>query len=970
MPTLSSTSVSGFLRVVAPMIEQGQSRLLAGMRRLSREGAAGLLDPDRTAEQLRVALDRTLLRVISRTLVLELHLDRQEGRLRGATSAARFEDFVDTLGDRDRAQAVLRRYPVLAEQVARCIEQWTDAGLTCLARLFADWQQIARRLRASRDPGALVGVEAGLSDRHGGGHAVLRARFASGFTLIYKPRSLALDAHFQELLAWMNDRGLDPAWRTLGVIDRGDYGWVECVGRASCTSAAAVERFFARQGAYLALLYALDATDLHHENLVADGEDPMLIDLEALFHPRAIGPAGEVTASAGVDAMTHSVMRVGLLPERVWSSPSHEGFDISGLSAPGGQRSPEPVLQWANPGTDTMHVVRGHVSVPAGANRPLFGGTDLDAADHAGAIASGFSRAYRLLCRYRPELLADDGPLARFERDEIRVIVRPTRIYARLLDESLHPDLQRHAPDRDRFVDRLWVGVDEHPHLAPLVPSETQDLRNLDIPRFTAQPGSAHLWDSRGRRFGGMLRETPMAGVRRRIAQLSDRDLERQRWFITASLAAIQPSLPHHASPARRTRSTAHAPRPGLIALARQIGDRLEATACHGSGEVAWMGISPRGTGQWALAPVGLDLYDGLPGIAFFLAHLADATGEPRYRALADTTLSTILGRLHSEDDSRPVSAGAFNGWGGLIYTLSHLGQLWGTPDLIVTAASLLQPLVEAVHRDDAFDVIDGSAGAILALLALNRCDPTPAARAALLAGGERLIERATPLEVGIGWPGARAPQPLAGMAHGNAGMALALVQLGYATGVPRFARAAEEAVAYERAIFSVDAANWPDLRPRDAVATGGPRFMTAWCHGAPGIGLARLRAAAQMPDADSRREIDVAIGTVLGQGAMRSQCLCHGELGNLELLLEAADPADAALSRQVQARVTGLTAALTQDGPVCGSPGQVETPGLLTGLAGIGYGLLRLSDPGRFPSVLALDPPRCSPAPRLTQWQ
>ncbi|HSN89572.1 MAG TPA: lanthionine synthetase LanC family protein, partial [Thermoanaerobaculia bacterium] len=38
-----------------------------------------------------------------------------------------------------------------------------------------------------------------------------------------------------------------------------------------------------------------------------------------------------------------------------------------------------------------------------------------------------------------------------------------------------------------------------------------------------------------------------------------------------------------------------------------------------------------------------------------------------------------------------------------------------------------------------------------------------------------------------------------------------------------------------------------------------------------------------------------------------------------------------------------------------CGVPLAVETPGLMTGLAGIGHGLLRLAHPGRIPSLLTL---------------
>lgn len=40
------------------------------------------------------------------------------------------------------------------------------------------------------------------------------------------------------------------------------------------------------------------------------------------------------------------------------------------------------------------------------------------------------------------------------------------------------------------------------------------------------------------------------------------------------------------------------------------------------------------------------------------------------------------------------------------------------------------------------------------------------------------------------------------------------------------------------------------------------------------------------------------------------------------------------------------------------GVPFNVETPGLMTGLAGIGYGLLRLADPQNVPSVLLLELP------------
>ena len=53
------------------------------------------------------------------------------------------------------------------------------------------------------------------------------------------------------------------------------------------------------------------------------------------------------------------------------------------------------------------------------------------------------------------------------------------------------------------------------------------------------------------------------------------------------------------------------------------------------------------------------------------------------------------------------------------------------------------------------------------------------------------------------------------------------------------------------------------------------------------------------------------------------------------------------------------MLASIERDGWLCGTRGGVEAPGLMNGLAGIGYGLLRLAAPERVPSVLALEPPR-----------
>src|SRR5262249_36920233 len=131
------------------------------------------------------------------------------------------------------------------------------------------------------------------------------------------------------------------------------------------------------------------------------------------------------------------------------------------------------------------------------------------------------------------------------------------------------------------------------------------------------------------------------------------------------------------------------------------------------------------------------------------------------------------------------------------------------------------------------------------------------------------------------------------------------------------------------------------------------------WCHGAPGIGMARLAALAHLDDTAVRAEIHVALRNTLRHGFGHNHSLCHGDLGNLDLFLLAGEHLGApGGSAEAYRHGAAVLEDIRNHGYRCGVPDRVETPGLMTGLAGIGYGLLRLADPQRVPSVLTLAPP------------
>ncbi len=963
----------GFLDLIQPLIDEACNRLRRGIDEMVQRWPVLPFDLGNIEDILLMNLPEPLLMRLSRTMTLELNVARLQGQLQGETPAERFRSFVAGLRQPGRSLEILAEYPVLVRQLMLVLTRWTDVSLEFLRRLCADWEFIQSAFSPEEYPGPLAELRGGAGDTHRGGRSVMVAEFDSGFRVVYKPKSLAIDQHFQDLLADLNMWGCTPSLRLTTTLDRGEYGWVEFVARAECTTPDEIERFYLRHGAYLALLYGLNSTDFHLENIIAAGEHPMLIDLETLFNSLADNFDVSLADLAAQKAMAESVMQIGMLPVRIWSGGEYDGIDISGLGGTPGQLSPDRVPEATDLGTDAMHFVRRRFEIAGDANRPSLAGQETRAVDHVESIVAGFVDMYRLLVQHKRELLADDGPLQRFADDEIRILMRPTRTYAQLLFESFHPDLLRDALERDLVLDRLWIVVPGRPNLAEVVAAERDDILQGDIPLFTSRPSTRDMYSATGRVLSGVLSGTGMAIVRRRLLQLSEHDMRRQVWLIRASLGTLAPGIDRPPTTTHRLHDGASRPlRERLHAGVRDIAEHLGATAVYGEEDAAWIGLEPMGEQYWSITPLGIDLYNGNPGIALFLAYAGQALHEERYTVMARRAYRTMW---QQAELLRPVlpEIGAFEGWGGVLYTLTHLGMLWDDATIKAQAAQIAEVLAHLIERNDTSDVVRGSAGAIATLLAYHACMPSAAGLAAAVACGEQLLATAQPMATGVGWPISRlGPEPLAGFSHGAAGIAWALLELAAISGDDRYRAVARQAIAYERSLYMPASKNWPDLRRAEPAVNGNgngnaaPALLTlepttAWCHGATGIGLARLHSLRHLDDPQLVGEIETALATTLADGFGHTHSLCHGDMGSLDFLLEASRVLGTPdLREQANRLAAQVLDSIEHGGWQCGGPPGVEAPGLMLGLAGVGYGMLRVADPERTPSVLCLTPPGC----------
>lgn len=416
-------------------------------------------------------------------------------------------------------------------------------------------------------------------------------------------------------------------------------------------------------------------------------------------------------------------------------------------------------------------------------------------------------------------------------------------------------------------------------------------------------------------------------------------------------------------------------PDPGFLEVADKIGRRLCRDALWAGDQCNWLGWAMMPNGRaWNLAyrAQPATLYDGTAGIALFLARLYRCTQDPLLKATLQGALNRSLAEAPAMTNGTRSSI--YNGLAGIAYTSIEAGQLLEHERLVSEGLSYLHKLGRIdPDSNNELDVCTGSAGTIQVLLNVAaRFEPERESLvAAARAHGERLIKQAVKTDAGWSWdtmPG-NSREPLLGYAHGTAGIACALLELSAATGDEQFKAAALEAFRYERAHFDATQRNWPDLRKSDqtGIVPDPPTFMVAWCHGAPGIALSRLRAYQLMEfDETLGTELQVALQTTVdfftnslayGHG---NYCLCHGAGGNAEVLLIAADVLGRPELRQ-SAETVGRNGSVLYhmtDSPwPCGVSVGVETPNLMLGLAGIGHFYLRLYDSVGVPSVLLITP-------------
>lgn len=409
----------------------------------------------------------------------------------------------------------------------------------------------------------------------------------------------------------------------------------------------------------------------------------------------------------------------------------------------------------------------------------------------------------------------------------------------------------------------------------------------------------------------------------------------------------------------------------------RRLGDQLLHDA-DWTEKLPWETLTSDADSNYSWAR-GESLYSGSAGIALYLLELGRYTGEQRFTDAAEKAMTSTLEHCRTTPNAYYA---LITGRMSVSFVALRFFERTGKRSYVDAALELVKNCKEFLTPHSADDFINGTSGTLLGLLLLHEASGEEWLLECANAYAEHLLRKAHSGQQGLYWDRThRQIRGLCGFSHGASGIGFVFAEAARYLGNDALNYIAEQAYFYEEQYFNPAVGNWADFRKgiyrdqdqqeheenyqngnMDFFTHGG--YMNAWCHGAAGIGLARVRATELLGNPHYRTEADNAIAMTYKTNVAlhtieTNFALCHGGGGNADVFIEAYR---AWKDEQYLAYCETVAEMALEQHAVQGSyrsgfglaaPG-MEDRSMYMGAAGVGYFFLRLLDPMNTPSVEA----------------
>lgn len=915
-----------------------------------------------------------MTQVSTRTLIQELNICKRFGELEGRNPEEEYQFYLENQLVRvDYYYELMDAYPVLFRILFECIAMSVDNYLFMLKSLENDKTDIELRLCKKMSFNKILKIKCGISDFHRKGKSVFILEFDNMQKVLFKPRSLKCDEEYQKFITWLG-YNCDLKMKIYKTIDREEYGWCEYVYYESCDSESGIINYYKRLGVLIFSNYLLQVYDIHYENIIAQGEYPIIIDLETImanYSTFEIGSARELANKKLWDSVLHE----GMLPKYIWAKDGKSGINLSGIAGTEGQEFPVKMPILKNVKRSDMYIDFQKPVTQTKRNFPMLGEEKIGGQDYIAEIVEGFNAAYNVALMKKAETISK---LEGFRNICVRYLARDTQQYASILQASYHPDYLQDGKNRELLLCALYRSTNMDSTIEDaIIKAEIKDLLNGDIPYFSYNTEKRDLYDSQGKVIiKNYFKTTSFSNTKKKVMSLNEQDKKEQILYIILSMAMLpkeekmlRPNKSFSINEfIRKSKNGVEDLKRSVFAKVNEIEIQISTEAIYTDKEkdIAWIGISLDGTDEyrWNVTPLSNNLYDGLAGISLFL-NAFDSVKQGDNNKICTMLNQTLFqytnSRLDGNNyDHKNESNGAFSGDSSLMYLYELLYAITKRQVFLEYAEKQYMMVKENIEYDKNYDLLYGNAGVVLILLNMFKLTGDKKYLYSAIEAGNNIINNSIKMETGLGWIPRNLTHPLAGFSHGNSGIAYALLKLYSYTNDISIYKVVHKAIEFENTLYNAKTNNWLDMRVFNGKRVDTMADPVHWCHGAAGILLSRIKMleyAHGTLQEIIEEDITKAAHKVLESGFTGVQCLCHGDIGNLDILAQYAIKfQNNELLQQVKAALKSLVDSTSKGNWNLGLMLNIQNIGFMLGTSGIGYNLLRFYTDYQLPSILSVE--------------
>lgn len=886
-----------------------------------------------------------------KTLLILFFAFKKESLLKGDSSEERYRYFDNYSSTEEFHDLVNRMYPLLKQRLDSILHNHIINYNDLNIRVKRDKEEIHKKFGFNMEDLADCHIKYGVSDYHRGLKSICIIE-KDNRRIIYKPRSGKIDIYWRTFIDWFNSKEPSLRLANIEILDKGEYHWQEFVDNKPCKSEREIQRLYYRIGILAAISYIFKIEDLHMENIIVNGEFPYIVDLETIFQVDGF-QSGDLELKSATDILNKSI-RQSILSTQLFPTSTkfhNSDVDISGITGKGGQVIKGGKVKIVDQFTDEMKIVREDGVTEHKGNIGCKADQYIDPKDYTREIIEGFKEGYILLQNNKEELLEMINSGGLFDDVNPRYLFRNTNLYATIFEMSKNPKYLKDKSDINRLY-HLLFNTKENAQFKEIYESELEDLFNDDIPYFYGNINSRIVYSSKGS-ICFTLNKTPLIKLSERVRDLSQDHMDIQIDFIKQSMAkhkktwnTIRDKRIHLNIKTKKDDDL-------LIQTAKDIGDSLinNAIIDENTGTINWMDLQ-NAFPTWAIKAQDTSLYNGLSGNAIFFSSLYMATGDKKY----EDTLQKILRTI--EIDSNKVNnenTSVFNGIYSLAYLYTFLYNQTANKNMLEKSRHIVQKYQGLILDNMAYDIIDGISGILILILNIYELSIDESLKELAIFIGKNLVEN---IHIENGQAYWRKDNTnklmITGFSHGLSGVIYGLSKLYKITENKEYRDIIKDLINVENSYYDNEAKNWIDLRVGNTSEMDNTPIH--WCHGASGIGLSRIKCADII---DTSSDIARSLGITNEKGLyLDSDCLCHGNLGNIEFLLEAyKGNGDVNLYNKAITRINEIIAENKHISDYKNGVGQeFDSAGFMLGLSGIGYEILRILDCNRYASVLLLE--------------